>query len=315
MPIIAGIDIGTNTVRLLIADVGPARRLRRLYEAQQITRLGEGCEEGPEGSLRPQAVARTITALKAFRRAMDEAGVETVVAVATSAVREAGNRAVFLRQVRDAAGLDIEVLSGEEEARRTYCGAAYGVGGDPMLLMDIGGGSTEFIKAEAGRVAAALSAKIGTVRLTERHLRTDPPTPAELRALRKDVADLLHGTAERLGPCDGLRLVGTAGTVTTLAAVSLGLRRYDVRQVHGMTLTREAATRLWDRLKVQSVEDRLISHPVLERGRADVIVAGAAIVEIAMTTFGFDHLLVSDDGLREGIILARLGDQWEAQAS
>ena len=311
MPIVAGIDIGTNTVRLLIAEADPAGRFRPLYEAQHIPRLGEG----HEGWLRPQAVARTMTVLQAFDRIMKSHGVETVVAVATSAVRDAGNQAEFLRQVKTDTGLDVEVLSGEEEARRTYRGVAYGMGGGPMLLMDIGGGSTEFVKAVDHRVVTGLSATIGTVRLTERYLRTDPPAPADLQILWEDVTDLLRDAAERVGPCDGLRFVGTAGTVTTLAAVSHGLRRYDAQQVHGTILTREVVTRLWDRLKGQSIADRMAENPGLERGRADVIVAGAAIVLIALTTFGFDRLLVSDYGLREGIILTHLGAPRQARAS
>lgn len=317
MPIIAGIDIGTNTVRLLIAEVEPGRTFRERYAEQHITRLGEG--PGIDGRLRPQAIERTLAVLRAFAQRIRETGVEQTIAVATSAVREAVNQAEFLRRVKAEVGLEVEVLSGADEARQTYRGVAEALGGGDLLLMDVGGGSTEFVKV-AGRQLTVMSTRLGTVRLTETCLASDPPRPAELRALWDAAEQHLREVVERVGtfpgpgpgPGPGLRFVGTAGTVTTLAAMQLGLHRYDPNRVHGAVLTRGAVSRLWDRLGAQSVAERLAAYPALEPGRADVIVAGAAIVLIAMLKLGVDRMLVSESGLREGIILTHLDRLREA---
>lgn len=315
MPIIAGIDIGTNTVRLLIAEVDPGRHFRECYAEQHITRLGEGpgpgSRPGIDRRLRSEAIDRTLIILKAFAQRIQEAGVETTVAVATSAVREAVNQAEFLQRVKTEIGLEVKVLSGDDEARQTYRGVAYALDGDDLLLIDIGGGSTEFVQMIGGTLTT-MSTRLGTVQLTETYLASDPPQSAELRALWDAAEQHLRGAVKRTGTFDGprpglgLRLVGTAGTVTTLAAMQLGLDRYDSHRVHGSVLTRQSVSQLWDRLGAQSIAERLAAYPSLEPGRADLVVAGSAIVLIAMLNLGVDRMLVSESGLREGIILTHL---------
>jgi exopolyphosphatase/guanosine-5'-triphosphate,3'-diphosphate pyrophosphatase len=298
---LATIDLGTNMVRLLVADAEDGR-WRPVDRAQRVTRLGEG--EAARGALQPAPMARTLDTVAEFVRRAEVLGAARVRITATSAVREAANRAEFVARLEAAGGRAVEVLSGEEEARLTLLGVQSGLPGlaDPFVLVDIGGGSTEFTLARGGRLARAVSLRLGVVAYAERHAsdgRFDPMTLAGMRAeiaarLRREVPDAIAAAGARC-------LVGTAGTVTTLAALDLGLHAYDPVRVQGHALTRAAIEGLLDQLARLTHAERG-ALPGLEPGRADVIVPGIAICLGAMERLGFDVLTVSDHGLREGIL-------------
>jgi exopolyphosphatase/guanosine-5'-triphosphate,3'-diphosphate pyrophosphatase len=284
------VDLGTNSTRLLVAEVedGTVRELERRLT---ITRLGEGVDE--RHLLLPTALARVRNTLADYRRVLEASGVERTLAVATSAVRDAENGEAFLGEVEWSYGFDTRLLTGDEEARLTYAGVAAGRTLAPRtLVVDVGGGSTELVLGEWHR-----SLDLGCVRLTERFLRSDPPTPAELTACREHIRAVLP---EEPRPTDAL---GVAGTVTTLAVLSLGLDEEDPALVHGHRL---AAAR------IDTEVDRLASLPVSElrqiRGmhpdRAPVIVAGALVVAETLRHFGLAELEVSEQDLLHGAALA-----------
>ncbi len=300
----AVVDVGTNTLRLLIADSDGAGGYRPVFAAQEITRLGQGLL--PTRLLRPDAMQRSLVVLRRFQRFAADHGATVVTALGTSALREARNREVFLDGARREAGLDIRVISGEEEARLTLLGvrAALPEPPDHMLLMDIGGGSTEFLLARGATILEAESTGLGVVKLTEAYCRSDPPAPPELAAIRDAVSRRL-ARLERVGPAaldPGTRFVGTAGTVTTLSAIDLRLDPYDPARVNGHRLPLRRVASLTRELAGLPLSARR-QVPGLEPGRADVIVAGALICQIVMETWNFADLTVSDGGLREGILL------------
>jgi len=303
MPL-AVIDLGTNTVRLLVAQPDGRGGYRSLFADQEITRLGQGLL--PDRALQPEPIRRTLRVLRRFREEAEARGVVRTLAVGTSALREATNRDTFLARARDEAGVEVSVVSGEEEAQLTLLGVRAALADAPgrFLMMDIGGGSTEFLDADGTAILAMVSTGLGVVKLTETYLKTDPPTEAELAAARQAVASrLTRVLAEELrdySPRDPF--VGTAGTVTTLAAIDLRLDPYDPDRVTGHEITRDRVAALLRELASLPLADRRkISG--LEPARADVIVAGALICLAAMDLLGFARLLVSDGGLREGILL------------
>ena len=283
------VDLGTNSTRLLVADVedGSVREVERRLA---ITRLGEGVDE--RRLLLPTAVARVRNTLADYRRVLETSGVERTLAVATSAVRDAENGEAFLGEIEWGYGFDTRLLSGDEEARLTFAGVAAGRAPGPgTLVLDVGGGSTELVLADWYR-----SLDLGCVRLTERFLRSDPPNPSELTACREHVRALLPGEPRPT------HAVGVAGTVTTLAVISLGLDEEDPALVHCHRL---AAT--W----IEAEVDRLASLSVSElreiRGmhpdRAPVIAAGALVVAETLRHFGLDELEVSEYDLLHGAAL------------
>ncbi|MFQ5465509.1 MAG: exopolyphosphatase [Thermodesulfobacteriota bacterium] len=318
----ASIDIGTNTLRLLVADLDGSGGRKDgaalapvLYESR-ITRLGGGYT--PARGIDPAAAERTLKGLEDFRSVIDRAGgVEGVFAVATSVVRRAANSDRLVAGARRRAGVEIEVISGAEEARLSLLGVATVVGGAGparMLVMDIGGGSTEFVVSEGCAPAGQWSMEMGVVHLSEDHLRSDPPAAGELRAIEGEVAlvieELRSGMRASgvdpggLGPSGGVTFVGTAGTVTTLAALDLGLDAYDRDRVNNHVLTRERVGGLYRRLAALTLAERS-KLPGLEKGREDLIIPGLAITIAAMDSFGFAELKVSDAGLLEGVLLDR----------
>lgn len=334
----AAIDVGTNTVRLLVGEPDGAGGYRPVFAAQEITRLGQGLL--PDRLLQPEPIQRTLAVLESFRRLADSHGATRSAVVGTSALREASNRQEFLHRARRETGLDVRVISGEEEARLTLRGvraALPAVGtlcgpvdqghhlrstgpdamgaplGGRLLLMDIGGGSTEFLLADGDAILATASTGLGVVKLTEAHVRHDPPLLAELKAIRDVVvARLARLRAEGLpgfGPAAAAlatTFVGTAGTVTTLAAVDLSLTSYDPGRVNGHRLSRDRVEALLRELASLPLARRR-TVPGLEPARADVIVAGALVCVVVMESLGFPSILVSDGGLREGILLDLLG--------
>ncbi len=298
---LASIDLGTNTVRLLVVQTEPAGGWQVLEQDQMVTRLGEGLAAG--GRLGEAPMARTRTVVAAYLARARRADVAEVRIIATSAVREAANGAEFCAALQ-AIGAAVQVVSGEDEARLTVLGIVRGLGAPPpsLLAFDIGGGSTEFVLARDGHVVASVSLRLGVVALAERY---PFPGPVEWPRYREMAAAVRRRLSEELPPAirqAGLSdLVGTAGTVTTLAALDLGLTRYDGSRVHGHRLERLVVERLRDRLGALSVTERA-ALPCLEPGRADLIVAGVAITLAALDVTGARAVLVSDWGLREGIL-------------
>lgn len=299
---LAGIDIGTLTCRLLIADLPADHRLIELCSERRILRLGEGVDQSKR--LKHEAVDRVIHCLKDWRATIESYRVHAHVAVATSAVRDAANRQEFLNRVRSEAGFEVEILSGDEEARRTMLGIHSGLPEDitDVLALDIGGGSTEFILALQGQPPVVRSIDIGVVRLSERLLHHDPPTRqeiAEARAwIQRETTVVLAAMPQRAG----LTFVGTAGTITSLAAMALQLPVYDAARIHNYRLALNTITDLEKDLLSRSKAAR-IGMPGLERNREDVIAAGAIILRTVMDMLGERECLVSDRGLREGVLI------------
>jgi exopolyphosphatase/guanosine-5'-triphosphate,3'-diphosphate pyrophosphatase len=296
----AAIDIGTNSLLLTVARPGSDGRLVVLEDRSVITRLGEGL--GQRGVLAEEAMERTLAVLGEFGGAVLALGA-TARAAGTSALRRAENAQEFLAKARDALGVEVEVLSGEAEARLGARGALSelpGVSpGEACVVVDPGGGSTEVVYTSAGAASPvrALSLEIGAVRLTEAFVRSDPPAPAELEAL----AARARQVAAALEPARGRPVVGVGGTATTLAALHLGLDRYDGARVHGARIGRDAVAALRSRLAALPLARRE-EIPCLPRGRADVAVAGAALLEALLDRLGVADMIVSDRGLRFGLV-------------
>ncbi|HET9491581.1 MAG TPA: Ppx/GppA phosphatase family protein [Methylomirabilota bacterium] len=302
---LASIDLGTNTVRLLVVEAERAGAWRVLDQDQTVTRLGEGLAS--RGCLGGEPMARTRAVVSAYLARARRAGAGDVRIVATSAVREAANGPDFCAAL-EAIGAAVQVVSGEDEARLTLLGIVRGLGwpGGPLLAFDIGGGSTEFVLAADGRVVASASLRLGVVGLAEQYQfprAVDWPRYRELEQLvRGRLVAELPPAIRRAGARE---LVGTAGTVTALAALDLDLTRYDAGRVHGHRLPRAVVERLRDRLGALTVEERA-ALPCLEPGRADLIVPGVAITLTALDVIGADAVVVSDWGLREGILAEAL---------
>ena len=294
-------DCGTNTTRLLITDGHEPAAVRR----SEITRLGRGVDA--TGRLDPSAVERTLECLRDYRQAIDDHGPAAVRFIATSAVRDAANRSDFLQPAESILGAVPEVLSGREEAETAFRGAVSELdpAEGPFLVVDIGGGSTELSFGER-HCTGALSLDIGSVRLTEKYVHHDPPRPEELAACLS-VTELHLDDAVRAMPALGspCRLVGVAGTITTIAAVELGLDPYDRDRVHHFGLSKDAAEDVFRTLATEALADR-VHNPGLHPGRADVIVAGACILVKVMRYFDFDECLVSETDLLDGLALSLL---------
>ena len=300
---LGAIDIGTNSVRLLVADVdgaGERADLEPLDRRMRITRLGQGVDKSRR--LNPDAISRTIDALREYRGALDDLGVERVRATATSAARDAGNRDDFFGPAADVLRFEPELLPGPEEAKLSFLGATSGLDEPtPYLVVDIGGGSTEFVVG-TDEPEGLISVDTGCVRITEQYLPSDPPEPEELSeaisVVRAHLADV-----EREIPAvrDAATLIGLAGTVTTVAAIELGLTEYDRDRIHHFRLTRSAAEDVFRTLATEPADVRR-HNPGLEPGRVDVIVGGALVLVTIMRTLGFDAMLVSEADILDGLV-------------
>jgi exopolyphosphatase/guanosine-5'-triphosphate,3'-diphosphate pyrophosphatase len=298
----AGIDIGTLTCRLLIAGLASGHFLKELRSDRRILRLGEGVDQTKR--LSPVAMDRVIHCLQEWRNVIDGYHVEATAVVATSAVRDASNRDDFLEQVKREAGFDVEVISGEEEARRTLLGIRSGLpaGVTEILALDIGGGSTEFILDRPGQKPVIRSIDIGVVRLCERVLHHDPPTAQELQQAREWVIRETKAAVAAMGDYRQARFVGTAGTVTSLAAMAQKLPTYEPARVHNYVLRLETIRELERALLTRTKAER-VGLLGLEKNREEVIAAGAIIILTIMETLGEEECLVSDLGLREGVVI------------
>ena len=301
---VAAVDCGTNSTRLLVSE-GPQRPLERLM---RITRLGQGVDGSRR--LSPEAVSRTIDVLRRYREVMDDLGVERVRMTATSAARDAENREEFFDAAEEVIGVRPELLTGEEEGRLSFLGATAELDPDeaPFLVVDVGGGSTEFVVGSEEPLGV-VSVDTGCVRITEQYLHGDPPAPEELAQAISVVHSHLKDVERELPPVkEARRLVGLAGTVTTMAAVEIGLPEYDRDRIHHFTLTRAAAEDVFRTLAMEARDDR-VHNPGLEEERADVIVGGALVVVTIMRHFGFDECLVSEADILDGPVLTQLEDQ------
>jgi exopolyphosphatase / guanosine-5'-triphosphate,3'-diphosphate pyrophosphatase len=302
-PRLAGVDIGTNSTRLLVADVdgaGGNARVTPLDRRMRITRLGQGVDASRR--LHPDAIARTVDVLREYRGALDELGVDRVRATATSAARDAGNRDDFFGPATDVLGVTPELLAGDEEARLSFLGATAGLAEPaPYLVVDIGGGSTEFVVGDT-EPAGQVSIDVGCVRLSEQLLHSDPPAPEELSEAVAVVRDHLADVERELPAVrEAATLVGLAGTVTTVVAVELGLPEYDPEKIHHFRLTRAAAEDVFRTLATETAAQRR-HNPGLEPGRVDVIVGGAVVLVTILRVLGFDEVLVSEADILDGLV-------------
>ncbi len=300
---IGALDVGSNSVLMLVAETGGASA-RPLGDFLRITRLGRGVDR--TGVLDSASAALTLDAIAELVDKARALGAQRFVTAATAALRDARNGAEFIEQVRQRTGVSLEIISGQTEAQLNFLAATHGLGIDPadsMLIVDIGGGSTELIRCESGAQLAMASLQIGSVRLTERLVRHDPPAAAEQEQIYAAVKELLQPLGwDKFHP---RRLVGVAGTVTTVCAVMLGLQTQDHSVVHGHELSEADVGGVARRLFSLTVAERR-KLPGMIEGRADVICAGAAILDCVTQFFGAASVTVSDQGVRWGLIYREL---------
>jgi exopolyphosphatase/guanosine-5'-triphosphate,3'-diphosphate pyrophosphatase len=292
---VAAVDLGTNSTRLLVADV-EAGRLEEVERRLTITRLGEGVDE--RGRLLPVPIARVRNTLAEYRRDVEDLGASLTLAIGTSALRDAENGEAFLGEIEWSYGFETRLLDGDEEAAMMLRGVRAGRDGDleDTVVVDIGGGSTELVLSTDGGTPHAVSLDIGCVRVTERFLASDPPAHAELEEAAAYVRSLLPAYEAR-------DAVGVAGTVTTLATLDLGLAEYDPRRTHGHRISFLSVERELDRLAALTLEERL-RVPGIEPGRAPVIVAGLLILREVLDAYGLSGIEVSERDILHGAALA-----------
>jgi exopolyphosphatase/guanosine-5'-triphosphate,3'-diphosphate pyrophosphatase len=301
---VAGIDCGTNSIRLLVADVVDGR-LVDVVRRMEIVRLGEGVDR--TGRFGDAALARTFAALDDYATQIRSLGAERVRMVATSATRDAENRDDFVAGVTSRLGVEPDVVSGDEEAALSFAGATAELSATdvaaPYLVCDIGGGSTEFVLGDVDGVRAARSVDIGCVRMTERHLHDDPPAPEQVEAARADIEQALATVATTVPVADAASLIGLAGSVTTVTALALGLEAYDPERIHRARVSA---------LEVRAVAGSLLAMTRAERaalsvmhpGRVDVIGAGALVLDTVLQWGGFDEVVASEHDILDGIALS-----------
>ncbi len=301
---IAVVDIGTNTVLLLIADIDAAGQITTLEYQQRVPRLGRGVDK--RRVLHPDSMERVVNVLLEYRAVMASYGLEAVKICGTSAVRDAANRKEFSALIKRRTGFDLEILSGEDEAMWTYRGAISGIPGlKHATVVDIGGGSTELTEGSAHEIKAKVSLDIGSVRLTERLLHHDPPLDSEIEAARKAVTSSLASARVSFSQRSG-RVVGVAGTATTLALLDQHQRKFDLTAVSGYILNHASLASLVSQLQRLSNAEILRMGEYME-GRKDIILAGAIILEEVLSFLGAEEVIVSERGVRYGIAIR----EWE----
>jgi len=300
---VAVVDLGSNSSRLLIADVAPDGAVTELDRRSTVTRLGHGVDA--TGVLDPDAIERVHAALTTYRAVIDaHAPVDVTTGVLTSAVRDARDGPEFAAGIRTRFGIDAHTIGGDEEARLTYLGATSerAPSNDATLVIDIGGGSTELVVGRGSEMLSHVSTQVGVVRHTERHLRGDPPTRTELDALRKEVSQTFAPHARD----DVTAAIAVAGTATSCAAMLLELDPYDPEKVEGLVLDRDDLDALLRRTATMTVEQRR-AIPGLHPDRAPTIVAGIAILLEVLSTFGLRATEVSEHDILRGVVLSRSG--------
>ena len=298
---LAAIDIGTNSTKMTVADVSDAGLLSVVLEESDVTRLGEGVDHSRR--LGDAPMARTLAAIVRFADAARRLGAETILGAGTSALRDASNGADFIADILAKSGVDVQIITGDREANLAYAAVRSDAGlgipaGASLLVFDIGGGSTELILGDAGGVGRYKSLDIGAVRLTERFFRADPPAPAELSSARQLALDSLAAFPV---PAGSLIVAGIGGTALNIAAVTLGQTTSNTDAVHGTTVSSAEVSAAFTRFASLSLADRRVI-PGLEPKRADVIVAGALILETLLSYFAADKFLLSARGLRYGLL-------------
>ena len=305
---VAAVDIGTNSVRILVAEVdGSSPRDAKvvpLDRRMRITRLGQGVDRAR--ALAPEAIERTAAVLNEYRTVLDDFGVTNVRATATSAARDASNRDEFFAIAHDALGVTPELLSGDEEAALSFLGATADLDAPaPYLVVDIGGGSTEFVLG-TDAPTGLVSLDMGCVRISEQYLESDPPAPEELSNAVAAVRDLVADVPRVIpGASDAATLVGLAGTITTVAAIELGIPEYDPEKIHHFVLTHAAAEDVFRTLATETAAQRA-HNPGLEAGRVDVIVGGTAVLVGIFRVLGFDQMLVSEADILDGLVRSQV---------
>ncbi|SCK38275.1 exopolyphosphatase / guanosine-5'-triphosphate,3'-diphosphate pyrophosphatase [Streptomyces sp. WMMB 714] len=305
MPRVAAVDCGTNSIRLLVADVDAATgELETLDRRMEIVRLGQGVDR--TGRLAPEALERTFAACRRYAQVIEEHGAKRLRFVATSASRDAENRDEFVRGVVEILGVEPEVISGDQEAQFSFTGATKELAGRqdverPYAVVDIGGGSTEFVVGSE-EVRAARSVDVGCVRLTERHGLSGRATPDQIEAMRADVTAALDEAARSVPLAEARTLVGLAGTVTTVAGIALGLDEYDSAAIHHSCVSAGQVREIVQRL-LDSTHAERAAIPVMHPGRVDVIVAGALILQMIMERTGAGEVVVSEHDILDGIAI------------
>jgi exopolyphosphatase/guanosine-5'-triphosphate,3'-diphosphate pyrophosphatase len=308
---VAAIDCGTNSIRLLVADVPAVGAHTDLLRRMEVVRLGQGVDA--TGRLAPEAIDRTRKVLAEYADQARDLGATAVRMAATSATRDAANRQDFEDMVVATLGQTPDVITGREEADLSFLGATTSLGAaaeahgvapprPPFLVVDIGGGSTEFVLGDADGVRAAHSVDIGCVRLTERHLHDDPPTGEQVRRAEADIRAALAEVTAEVPVGEAASLVGVAGSVTTVAAIALGLPAYDPEAIHGSRITIDDVRSVTAHLLV-ATRARRAAMPVMHPGRVDVIGAGSLVLRVLMDEFGLDEVVVSEHDILDGIAL------------
>jgi exopolyphosphatase/guanosine-5'-triphosphate,3'-diphosphate pyrophosphatase len=294
---VAVVDIGSNSTRLLIAEVDGGR-VSEIERQSRVTRLGRGVDLS--GQLSAEAIEAACMAVGDYVALCREAGVERIESIATSAVRDASNGSAFVAELRERFALSARVLDGEEEARLTYVGATCErPPAEPTLVVDIGGGSTELIVGTGAEIAFHASLQAGVVRHSERHISSDPPTTLELEALAKDVRALIEAAIGNQPAAAAVAGIAVAGTPTSLASIEIGLEPYDPKQVHGHTLTLGSIQRLLSQLASAPLSKR-VEITGLHPDRAPNIVAGVVILVETMRAFGLERVVVSEHDILYG---------------
>jgi exopolyphosphatase/guanosine-5'-triphosphate,3'-diphosphate pyrophosphatase len=291
------IDLGSNTTRLIVMEHTPQHSFKLTDEVSEVVRLAEGV--GEDGALQPEPMYRAVEALKMFHTFCQASGVNHVVAVGTSAVREASNQAEFLEMLKRETGLELRILSGEEEAYYGYLGVVNSLPISDGYVIDIGGGSTEVTEIYGRQFSRSFSQPTGIVRLTERFVHSDPISKSDFRLLEQGATEAF-AELDWLKPTPGTTLVGIGGTIRNLARIDQKRRRYPLGRIHGYVLQRKSLETIISSLRRKSQPERE-DVPGLNRDRADVIVAGAVILHQLMVQGGFDELTVGGEGLREGL--------------
>ncbi len=300
---VAAIDCGTNSIRLLVADLDAERStLTDVDRRMEIVRLGQDVDR--TGRLAPEALARTFAACDRYADVVRRTGASRVRFVATSATRDVANRDEFAAGVHDRFGVEPEVVSGDTEAELSFTGATRELAGSdldrPFLVVDIGGGSTELVLGDPGAAPRARSVDVGSVRMTERHLAADPPTPAQVAAARADVEAAVRLAGETVPLSEARTLVGLAGSVTTVAAMALDLPAYQPDRIHHAHVRADAVRRVAQRLLTLTHDERA-ALPFLHPGRVDVIGAGALILTVVLDRVPVDEVVVSEHDILDGI--------------
>lgn len=296
---VAAFDCGTNSIRLLIADID-GNNFRELYRGMEIVRLGQGVDK--TGQFHPDAIERTLKAIDMFSVELRRRGVEKLRFCATSATRDATNRDLFLDGVHERLGIYPEVISGNEEAALSFQGASKELPASeaPFLVVDIGGGSTEFVFGST-EVEAAKSVNIGCVRMSERHFHSDPPSAEEIALATVDIDAAIEEAAKVVPIRKARTLIAVAGTATTVAAAALGLSEYDPRAIH---LSRISAERVHEISKIflEMTHDRRKALPYMHEGRVDVITAGSLVLSRIMIATGADEFVASESDILDGMV-------------